>query len=94
MPIALEIGMKYAKMERKLGEIDRARALYMYLSQMCNPSSNEMKERFWKVWEQFEIVHGSEDTYKNFLKIERSISYKFSVVPTIEDKKSIVDSKK
>lgn len=92
MPMALEIGMKYAKMERKLGEIDRARALYMYLSQMSNPNSNEMKERFWKVWEQFEIVHGSEDTYKNFLKIQRAIGYKFSVVPTIDEKK--VEAKK
>jgi pre-mRNA-splicing factor SYF1 len=28
----LEIGLRFAKLERKLGEIDRARAIYIHLS--------------------------------------------------------------
>ena len=71
--------MKYSKMERKLGEIDRARAIYMHLSQYCNPAAQEMQEKFWKIWEQFEIVHGSEETFKDFLKIQRSVGVKYSM---------------
>ncbi len=29
--------MKYAELETKLGEIDRARAIYVQCSQMCDP---------------------------------------------------------
>lgn len=29
--------MRYAELETKLGEIDRARAVYSYGSQMCDP---------------------------------------------------------
>lgn len=29
--------MRYADMERKLGEIDRARAIYVHCSQICDP---------------------------------------------------------
>ena len=32
-----EIGMRFAELERKLGEIDRARAIYAHLSQICDP---------------------------------------------------------
>jgi pre-mRNA-splicing factor SYF1 len=30
--------LRYAKLERKLGEIDRARTIYTYASQFCDPS--------------------------------------------------------
>jgi pre-mRNA-splicing factor SYF1 len=29
--------MRYADMERKLGEIDRSRAIFVHCSQMCDP---------------------------------------------------------
>jgi pre-mRNA-splicing factor SYF1 len=32
-----EICVRYADMERKLGEIDRARAIYVHCSQICDP---------------------------------------------------------
>ena len=32
-----ELGQKYAALERRLGEIDRARAIYTYTSQFCDP---------------------------------------------------------
>lgn len=34
---AREMGMAYADLERKLGEIDRARGVYAYISQFCDP---------------------------------------------------------
>lgn len=34
---AKDMSLKYAELERKLGEIDRARALYAHASQFCDP---------------------------------------------------------
>src|SRR5256885_10784350 len=34
---AKDMCLKYAELERKLGEIDRARALYAHASQFCDP---------------------------------------------------------
>jgi len=31
------VSIRYAALEMKLGEIDRARAIYSYGSQMCDP---------------------------------------------------------
>lgn len=42
--------LKYADMERKLGEIDRARAIYVYTSQFCDPQKEDI---FWKVYSNF-----------------------------------------
>jgi pre-mRNA-splicing factor SYF1 len=69
-------------MEKNLGEIDRARAIYMHLSQYYNPKVAELEERFWKVWEEFETMHGSEETYKDYLKIHRSTIVKYSIQET------------
>ena len=38
--------MRFAEMERKLGEIDRARAIFVYAAQMCDP---RIVVTFWKV---------------------------------------------
>lgn len=34
---AKDMCLKYAELERKLGEMDRARALYAHASQFCDP---------------------------------------------------------
>ena len=41
-----EICMRYADMERKLGEIDRARAIYVHCSQMCDPKVKKKRRRY------------------------------------------------
>ncbi len=48
--------LKYADMEKKLGEIDRARAIYVHGSQFCNPSE---EFDFWKRWNDFEVCDSS-----------------------------------
>ena len=68
--------MHYADMERKLGEIDRARALYIHCSQMCDPKSNK---KFWEQWKEFEIQHGNEDTVREMLRIKRSVQAAYNV---------------
>jgi pre-mRNA-splicing factor SYF1 len=53
--------MRYAELERKLGEIDRARGIYAHASQYCDP---RVEPKFWSEWNNFEIEHGSEDTFR------------------------------
>ncbi len=43
--------LRFAALERKLGEIDRARAIYAHASQFCDPRSTP---EFWQEWNTFE----------------------------------------
>uniref|UniRef100_A0ABM5FM17 Pre-mRNA-splicing factor SYF1 n=1 Tax=Pogona vitticeps TaxID=103695 RepID=A0ABM5FM17_9SAUR len=67
---AREMCLRFADMECKLGEIDRARAIYSYCSQMCDPRTTA---NFWQTWKEFEIRHGNEDTIREMLRIKRSV---------------------
>ncbi|RLN20698.1 hypothetical protein BBO99_00003426 [Phytophthora kernoviae] len=70
--------LKFAKMETKLGEFDRARAIYAHASQFCDPRQHE--KSFWNVWHEFEVSHGSEHTFLEMLRIKRSVVAQFSQV--------------
>jgi len=67
---ARDFCVRFADMETKLGEIDRARAIYAHGSQMCDPRSTK---GFWTTWKTFESKHGNEDTVKELLRIQRSV---------------------
>lgn len=67
--------VKFAEMERRLGEIDRARAIYGHASQFCDP---RVDQEFWRKWESFEVQHGNEDTFKEMLRIKRSVQAQFN----------------
>ena len=69
--------LKFADFERNLGEIDRARAVYIHASQMADPRSDT---DFWQKWNEFEIQHGNEDTFREMLRIKRSVSASYSQV--------------
>ncbi len=87
---------RYATLERRLGEIDRARAIYTYASQFCNPKvgfaallgvgaywrvaadRRQVDIAFWKVWHDFEVQHGNRDTFKEMLRIRRSVTNQFA----------------
>ncbi|EFJ24307.1 hypothetical protein SELMODRAFT_232369 [Selaginella moellendorffii] len=62
--------LKFAELERTLGEIDRARAIYIYASQMADPRSDT---EVWSKWHDFEVTHGNHDTFKEMLRIKRSV---------------------
>ncbi|TXT13298.1 hypothetical protein VHUM_00665 [Vanrija humicola] len=66
---------RFAQMERKLGEIDRARAIYAHASQFCDPRSNA---DFWSEWNAFEVDTGSEDTFREMLRIKRAVQASFN----------------
>lgn len=67
--------MRFASLERKLGEIDRARAIYAHASQFCDPRVNA---DFWAEWHAFEIDTGSEDTFREMLRIKRSVQARYN----------------
>jgi pre-mRNA-splicing factor SYF1 len=67
--------LRFAALERKLGEIDRARAIYAHASQFCDPRTNS---EFWAEWHTFEIDTGSEDTFREMLRIKRSVQAQFN----------------
>lgn len=70
-----EMCLRFAALERKLGEIDRARAIYAHASQFCDPRVNP---KFWAEWNSFEIETGSEDTFREMLRIKRSVQAQFN----------------
>lgn len=88
---AKEMCLKFAEMERRLGEIDRARAIYGHASQFCDPRTNAA---FWQKWEAFEVQHGNEDTFKEMLRIKRSVQaqYKYDISPLSVPAKQPTDS--
>lgn len=71
---ARDMCLKFAEMERRIGEIDRARAIYGHASQFCDPRRTPS---FWSKWESFEVQHGNEDTFKEMLRIKRSVQAQY-----------------
>ena len=69
--------IKYAELERSIGEIDRARAIYVHASQSADPRSDT---EFWSKWNEFEVQHGNEDTFREMLRIKRSVTASYSQV--------------
>uniref|UniRef100_A0A0A8Y1V8 XPA-binding protein, putative n=1 Tax=Arundo donax TaxID=35708 RepID=A0A0A8Y1V8_ARUDO len=63
--------MKFAELERSLGEIDRSRAIYVHASNYADPNTHS---DFWKKWNDFEIQHGNEDTFREMLRIKRTVA--------------------
>lgn len=67
--------LRFANMETKLGEIERARAIYAHAAQFCDP---RVATAFWAQWQEFEATYGNEDTFKDALRIKRSVAAQFS----------------
>ena len=62
--------IEFATMESKLGEVDRARAIYQHGSQFADPRKFG---DYWAKWKQFEEMYGNEDTFREMLRIQRSV---------------------
>jgi pre-mRNA-splicing factor SYF1 len=62
---AADLSLKFTAMEVKLGEVDRARTIFGYASQFCDPRTDA---KFWAAWHEFEVQYGNEDLYKEMLK--------------------------
>ncbi|OEH78421.1 putative XPA-binding protein [Cyclospora cayetanensis] len=69
--------MRYATVEKSLGEIDRARAIYQHAANLCDPTKDQ---EFWDEWRNLEVAYGNEDTFKDMLRIKRSVIAQYSQV--------------
>ena len=77
------MGLRFANIERKIGEIERARSIYTHLSQFCNPSSKTGDgSSLWKIWEKFEVTHGDQDTYTDYLRTKKTVELRYSTIMT------------
>lgn len=72
-----ELCLRYAMLEKKLGEVDRARAILVHASQFADPRTDKA---FWTEWNQFEVQHGNEDTFREMLRIKRSVGASYSMM--------------
>ncbi|EEC47594.1 predicted protein, partial [Phaeodactylum tricornutum CCAP 1055/1] len=67
--------VEFAKMETGLEQLDRARAIFTYGAQMADP---RRLPEYWKTWNEFEIAHGNEETFREMLRVKRSVEAAFS----------------
>jgi len=74
---AAKMCLRYCELETKLGEIDRARASLAYGAQLVDPRREPV---YWRKWHEFEVSHGNEETFKEMLRVKRSVSAAFSTV--------------
>lgn len=75
-----EMCLRFADMETRLGEVDRARAIYAHCAQMCDP---RVTATFWVAWREFEVRHGNEDTMREMLRVKRSVQAAYNTQVTI-----------
>ncbi|OUS43655.1 hypothetical protein BE221DRAFT_194353 [Ostreococcus tauri] len=73
--VAKTLAVRFAEFERKLGELDRARALYAHASQFSDPTKDA---EFWSTWHEFEVRHGNEETFREMLRVKRAVAASFS----------------
>jgi len=74
---ASRICLEYAKMETGLREIDRARTVLVYGAQLADPRRDP---DYWSAWHDFEVSHGNEETFREMLRVKRSVQAAFSTV--------------
>ena len=79
----------FAQMESSLQEIERARTILSYGAQMADPRKNP---EFWTVWHDFEVANGNEETFREMLRIKRSVQASFSTVNYAADAGAAADS--
>lgn len=72
---ARDMCARFAEMEMRLGEIDRVRAIHGHAAQFCDPRT---EPEFWERWREFEVRHGNEDTFREMLRIKRSVQAQFN----------------
>eukprot|EP01134_Creolimax_fragrantissima_P005435 CFRG5435T1 len=83
--------LQYAGVELNLGEIDRARALFSYGSQIADPRT---AKPFWTAWHDFEVKHGNEDTFRDMLRTKRSSQALFSTSVSAEYAQQLAEATK
>lgn len=55
--------------------MDRARAIYVHAASLSDP---RVDSAFWVEWNDFEVQFGNEDTFREMLRIKRSVAASYS----------------
>lgn len=66
---------RYAALETKLMEFDRARCVFAHGAQAADPEKFPL---FWTEYEKFELTHGTKETYAEMLALKNVVSAHFS----------------
>jgi pre-mRNA-splicing factor SYF1 len=74
---AAQMCLDFSKMETSLHELDRARAVLMYGAQLADP---RRFPEYWARWHEFEVSHGNEETFREMMRVKRSVQAAFSTV--------------
>jgi pre-mRNA-splicing factor SYF1 len=69
--------LEYADLETRLGEYDRARAIYAHGAQLADPREYP---NYWQIWNDFEVAHGTEDSFRDMLRVKKSVETLYSRV--------------
>ncbi|KNE58735.1 hypothetical protein AMAG_04289 [Allomyces macrogynus ATCC 38327] len=72
---AAETCLELAALEVRLGEVDRARAVFAHGAPLADPRTNP---QYWARWHEFEVRFGNEDAFKEMLRIKRSVQAQFN----------------
>ena len=86
----LDFGIRYAALELRLGEIDRARRVFSQLGMLADPRRKGVFERFWSEWQRMEVKFGSEESMAELLRAKKGANVKFQSEP-LESKYRIGD---
>ncbi|CUM64590.1 uncharacterized protein PRCAT00002198001 [Priceomyces carsonii] len=80
----ISLGRSFIALESKLKEFARVRQLFKFLSSLGSPGSVVMLT-VWDDWENFELNHGNESTFKEMLRYKRTIQSKFMDEETVKN---------
>lgn len=69
--------LRYSALEQRLGEHDRARAILVQTSDLADPKAAE-SAGFWSEWNAFEVKYGNEESFREMLRIKRSVAAKYA----------------
>ncbi|ODQ58199.1 hypothetical protein WICANDRAFT_34359 [Wickerhamomyces anomalus NRRL Y-366-8] len=72
---AIAFVIRFADIEIKLNEFERARELLKYGALQQSPIKNT---KLWEFWSDFEVAHGNKETYKAMLRIKRQATEEFN----------------
>jgi pre-mRNA-splicing factor SYF1 len=77
---AMELCFYYADFECLIGELERARTVYINASKFITQNN---EKGFWKHWSKFEIKYGNEESFRDLLRLKRAVTASFATLTNI-----------
>jgi len=71
----VDMCLRFAELETKLGELDRARAIFLHAASFSDPRK---ATAFWHRWQEWETSHGNEESFLDMLRTKRSLAASFA----------------